>query len=184
MQRAAAGLASHLRALEPQSVLLLVGTGDNGGDALYAGAALAADGTDVAIVASGERMHESGLREALARGAHVEPRTRLAELAVTSDVIVDGLVGTGSAGGLRGGALELVEALPPHEATVVAVDIPSGINPDDGSVPGHVLVADLTVTFGAYKAGLLLEPARSYAGRVVLIDIGLDLTGVEPVLRV
>jgi NAD(P)H-hydrate repair Nnr-like enzyme with NAD(P)H-hydrate epimerase domain len=69
---------------------------------------------------------------------------------------------------------------------VVAVDLPSGIGPSDGRVPDPaVLPADVTVTFGALKAGLLLEPARSLAGRVILIDIGLgpELEGVEPVLR-
>jgi hypothetical protein len=74
----------------------------------------------------------------------------------------------------------------PGSPVVVAVDLPSGTDPDDGSVPDPaVLPADVTVTFGALKAGLLLEPARSLAGRVILIDIGLqpELAGVEPVLR-
>jgi NAD(P)H-hydrate repair Nnr-like enzyme with NAD(P)H-hydrate epimerase domain len=53
------------------------------------------------------------------------------------------------------------------------VDLPSGIGPDDGSVHEPVLPAAVTVTFGAMKTGLLLEPARSVAGRVVLVDLGL-----------
>jgi NAD(P)H-hydrate repair Nnr-like enzyme with NAD(P)H-hydrate epimerase domain len=70
---------------------------------------------------------------------------------------------------------------------VIAVDVPSGINPDDGTVPDAlVLPADTTVTFGAFKAGLLLEPASRLAGRIHLVDIGLapDLELVEPILRV
>ena len=74
----------------------------------------------------------------------------------------------------------------PDRALVVAVDQPSGIGTDDGSVPDPaVLPADVTVTFGALKAGLLLSPGAELAGRIVLVDIGLgpELEGVEPLLR-
>ena len=70
---------------------------------------------------------------------------------------------------------------------VVAVDLPSGISPDDGRVPDPtVLPADATVTMGAVKAGLLLPPASRLAGRVVLVDLGLGraLAGVEPAVTV
>jgi len=63
---------------------------------------------------------------------------------------------------------------------VVAVDVPSGIGTDDGTVPGPVLDCDLTVTMGAPKPGLYLEPARRHAGRVEVADIGLSLG--EPAL--
>lgn len=182
MRRAAAGLATHIRALRPRRVLLLVGTGDNGGDALFAGAELAAEGVDVQIVAAGDRMHADGRAAALAAGARDEPASSARALADAADLIVDGLVGTGTAGALRGGALALVESLRGCPTPVVAVDIPSGIDPDTGAVPGAVLPAALTVTFGAAKAGLLLEPARSLAGRVALVEIGLDLTGATPLV--
>lgn len=184
MQRAADGLAEHLRALAPEHVLLLVGTGDNGGDALYAGAQLASEGIDVAIIAAGERMHEEGLAAALAAGAHVESRSSLADAIEAAEVIVDGLVGTGSTGPLRGGALEIVEGIPAKHGTVVAVDIPSGVNPDDGSIDSAAIQADVTVTFGALKAGLLLDPGKTAAGRVELVDIGLDLAEFAPTLTV
>lgn len=183
MQRAAAALATELRRPGIHRVLLLVGTGDNGGDALYAGAQLAEDGLDVAIIAAGERMHEAALAAALEAGAHVEPAHRAAELVDASDVVVDGLVGIGASGPLRGGALDLVIAAAGTRTPVVAVDIPSGIDPDTGALPGPVLPARLTVTFGACKAGLLIEPARSVAGRVVVVDLGLDLSGVTPVVE-
>lgn len=184
MRRAATALAAQLRRPGVRRVLLLVGTGDNGGDALYAGAELASEGVDVAIIPAGDRMHEEALAEALARGAHVEPRSRTAELVDSVDVVVDGLVGTGSSGALRGGALELVIAAAGTSTPVVAADIPSGIDPDTGALPGPALPAALTVTFGACKAGLLLQPARAVAGRILLVDIGLDLTGVEPVIEI
>ncbi len=195
MARAATGLAREIRKLLPDAggrVVLLVGSGDNGGDTLYAGAELAADGTDVAIVATGNRVHEQALAAALGAGAHLEETDATAGLAVRANVIVDGILGTGASASpaLRGSAREVIEAiLPaatgPRHPFVVAVDIPSGISPDDGSVPDPlVLPADVTVTFGGYKAGLLFEPAATLAGRVHLIDIGLgpDLEKLTPLV--
>jgi hydroxyethylthiazole kinase-like uncharacterized protein yjeF len=184
MRRAASALAAQLRQPGVRRVVLLVGTGDNGGDALYAGAELAPEGVDVAVIAAEERMHEAALAEALARGAHIESATNTAELADTADVILDGLVGIGGSGPLRGGALKLVIAAAGTRTPVVAVDIPSGIDPNTGELPGPVLPAVLTVTFGACKAGLLLKPARTVAGQIRVIDLGLDLSGVDPIVEV
>jgi len=199
MTRAAAGLAEVLRTLLAGSgrgrpILVLVGSGDNGGDALYASATLAGDGADVMLVPAGSRVHEAAWATAIAAGAtEATPDAALA-LAADAAILVDGILGTGASAdpALRGTARGLVLGLLPllgHDASplVVAVDLPSGTDPDDGSVPDSaVLPADVTVTFGAWKAGLLLEPARSLAGRVILIDIGLQpqLAGVEPVLRI
>jgi NAD(P)H-hydrate epimerase len=186
MQRAAAGLAAGIRELRPAParVLLLVGSGDNGGDALYAGAELAAGGYRVSILPTGSRMHAAGLAAALAAGAEV------VEQPGHTDIIVDGILGTGTSSdpALRGRALEIVPALltlvrTEHAPHVVAVDLPSGIHPDTGAVNGPVLPADLTVTFGGHKAGLLIDPGKTLAGRIQLVDIGLDLTGIEPVIR-
>ena len=199
MQRASAALAREVRALlghDDARVLLLVGSGNNGADALYAGAILAEGGADVTIVRTGDRVHAAALESALAAGAHdpgagAPTPAEVAGLAASVDLVVDGILGTGTGANpaLRGRGRELVAAVLAAGATapVVAVDIPSGIGPDDGSVPDPcVLRATLTVTFGGYKAGLLLDPARGYAGEVRLIDIGLgeELAEVEPVLRV
>jgi hydroxyethylthiazole kinase-like uncharacterized protein yjeF len=183
MARAAHGLADVIASLAPTSVLLLVGTGDNGGDALFAGAELAASGIDVRIVRTGSRVHEAGFAAALDAGA-VETDDPVG-FAGRADVVVDGILGTGTSASpaLRSPARELVESLIPVARRVVAVDLPSGISPDDGTVPSPVVLrADITVTFGGCKAGLLLEPGSSYAGDVRLIDIGLDLSKVEPVI--
>lgn len=193
MQRAADGLAKEAAALLPDArsrVLALVGTGNNGADALYACAILAADGADVAIVPTGERVHTAALEAALAAGARVAAADEVRGLAASADLILDGILGTGTGANpaLRGKARELVAAVlesAPH-ARVVAVDIPSGIGPDDGAVPDPVVLpATLTVTFGGYKAGLLRAPASGYAGEVRVVDIGLgdELAKITPVLR-
>jgi hydroxyethylthiazole kinase-like uncharacterized protein yjeF len=198
MAMAAAGLAREIRATVGRGgILLLVGSGDNGADALYAGAELAAEGADVAILCTGTRVHEAALAAALESGARREDPADAGRLASASELVVDGILGTGAGLGtnaspaLRGTAREVVAAILPilgeeRHPLVFAVDIPSGIDPTTGAVPDPlVLPADLTVTFGGYKAGLLISPARELSGRVVLVDIGLlpDLERLEPVIR-
>ena len=189
MQRAAAALAREIRLLLPADqagrVLVLVGPGNNGGDALFAAAELAAAGTDVTVVPTSDRMHDAGRAAAEDAGVRMlsprSPTEVAASVARDSDILVDGILGTGTIASpaLRGRARDLVAALlqvftGEHPPIVVAVDIPSGVHPDDGSVPDPtVLPADVTVTFGACKTGLLLAPAVEYAGRIVVIDIGL-----------
>jgi hydroxyethylthiazole kinase-like uncharacterized protein yjeF len=204
MQRAAAALADVIVTLLPADatarILVLAGSGNNGGDALFAAAVLAERGCDVNIVSVGSRIHEAGLAAALAAGAHDEADVDAAglfALAGSSAVVVDAILGTGSGTGssashaLRGRARDVASAILPVVTAdggpvVVAVDIPSGVDPDSGRVPDPiVLPADVTVTFGAYKAGLLVEPAASLAGDIRLVDIGLgaELARMQPVVQ-
>ncbi|MFE2476217.1 NAD(P)H-hydrate dehydratase [Streptomyces sp. NPDC001194] len=174
MQRAAAGLAAVcaglLRRVYGARVVLLVGPGDNGGDALYAGARLARRGAGVtAVPMDPERVHAGGLAALLAAGG------RLARAVPgRADLVLDGLVGIGGRGGLRPAAAALVERIP-DGAVVVAVDLPSGVDADTGEVAGAAVRADVTVTFGAYKPGLLVDPGASRTGALRLVDIGLSL---------
>ena len=180
MQRAAAGLAATcaelVRAGEPgrvygSRVLVLAGSGDNGGDALYAGARLARRGARVrAALLAPDRAHVGGLAALLAAGGRVTDDPAEAGYA---DLVLDGIVGIGGRGPLRDAALPWVRAAERGAATVVAVDLPSGVDPDTGAVPGAAVRADVTVTFGTHKPGLLVDPGASYAGVVRLVDIGL-----------
>ncbi len=295
MQRAAAGLASVcagvLRTAQGggriygSRVVVLAGTGDNGGDALYAGALLARRGASVTAILAGSRAHDGG-RDALraaggrviaivpwAAGAtsraasaalmppapqaqpapppptapfpiarpglpaqppppsaatrvdlprmprpggtiaanpaltrvdqprvHFEPKGapasrpaesddvtrpdigRMARFAPGHDVrhaighadlIIDGLLGIGGQGGLREPYATLAQYAANSTGVTVAVDLPSGIDADTGAVDGPAVTADVTVTFGAYKPGLLIAPGARHAGVVELVDIGL-----------
>ncbi|MER7978802.1 NAD(P)H-hydrate dehydratase [Streptomyces sp. NPDC095817] len=180
MQRAAAGLAAAcadlLGRVYGSRVVLLVGSGDNGGDALYAGARLARRGAGVtAVLLAPDRTHPGG-RTALLRAGGTTAAPDTAEpLLRRADLIVDGIVGIGGKGGLRPDAARLAELADASRAAVVAVDLPSGVEADTGEVLGDAVRADLTVTFGTHKPGLLVDPARGYAGSVHLVDIGLDL---------
>ncbi|MFH9827701.1 NAD(P)H-hydrate dehydratase [Streptomyces bobili] len=187
MQRAAAGLAAACADLMGRvygrRVVLLVGSGDNGGDALYAGARLARRGAGVtAVPLSPARTHAGGL-SALRRagGRTVAPEDAAGPIR-RADLVLDGIVGIGGRGGLREDAARLAALADGSRAAVVAVDLPSGVEADTGEVRGAAVRADLTVTFGTHKPGLLVDPAREYAGSVRLVDIGLDLPG-EPELE-
>jgi ADP-dependent NAD(P)H-hydrate dehydratase / NAD(P)H-hydrate epimerase len=182
MQRAAAGLAAHCAGLLGRvygaPVVLLVGGGNNGGDALYAGARLARRGAAVtAVLLAPERAHAGGLAALTAAGGRVLPAggaaDREAALAATraARLVLDGIVGIGGSGGLRPAAAALAAAA--ADATVVAVDVPSGVDADTGAVPGEAVRADVTVTFGGLKPGLLVGAGAEHAGAVRLVDIGL-----------
>ena len=190
MARAAAGLAAvsaSLLAREPghvygAHVVVLAGSGDNGGDALYAGAILARRGAAVTAIAAGTRIHEGGataLRQARGRIVGLAKDRKdetAAALIASADLILDGLLGIGGHGGLRDPFAALAaeaERARQAGATVVAVDLPSGIDADTGVVDGPAVRADVTVTFGAIKPGLLVDPGAGHAGTVELGDIGL-----------
>ncbi len=181
MRCAAWGLAAavlrELRARGPvagATVAALVGTGNNGGDALWALSFLRRRGVDAVAVPVGERMHEAGLAALLRAGGRVADR-----VPVRSVLLIDGVLGTGARGGWEPPEI-------PSGLTVVACDLPSGVDADTGHVVGGVIDANLTVTFGALKTGLLVGAGAHAAGRVELVDIGLcpylghpDVSSVE-----
>ena len=184
MSRAAAGLAAVCAQLLEQvygaHVVVLAGAGDNGGDALFAGARLAARGAAVTAIAAASRLHEAGAAALRSAGGTVEAAAGDAGAGAAldrADLIIDGLLGIGGHGGLREPAAALAartEQARQSGAIVVAVDLPSGVDADTGEVAGAAVRADVTVTFGTYKPGLLIDPGASYAGAVELIDIGLS----------
>ena len=176
MQRAAHALSVHcaelLERVYGARVVLLVGTGNNGGDALYAGARLAALGARVeAVLLDPGRVHAGGLKEFYRNYGRVLPDRVLALSQV--DLVLDGLTGIGGRGDLDGRAAELAEAA--QDSFTVAVDIASGVDADTGEVGEHAVRADVTVTFGALKPGLVAGDGVAQSGEVRLIDIGLEL---------
>ncbi|MFF3564573.1 NAD(P)H-hydrate dehydratase [Streptomyces sp. NPDC002574] len=182
MQRAAAGLATACATAlgggaYGARVVVLTGSGDNGGDALYAGARLARRGAGVtAVLLAPEKAHPGGLAALRAAGGRAVTAREVDAVALIhrADLVLDGIVGIGGKGGLRPEAVPLAEAAHAAPAIVVAVDLPSGVDADTGEVRGAAVRADMTVTFGTYKPGLLVDPAAEYAGALRLIGIGLD----------
>ncbi len=191
MQRAAAGLAyaviDFLGGAYGRRVLLLVGSGDNGGDALHAGALLARRGAQVEAWLLSDRAHPGGvaalrtaggtvgssyLTESLGARATSNENVRY-DASHRPEVVIDGIVGIGGHPGLRESAVAALAAL--EGVPLVAVDTPSGVDVDTGELAGPHVTADLTVTFGTHKTCHLVDPAAQHAGAVQLVDIGLDL---------
>ncbi|NYD76908.1 hydroxyethylthiazole kinase-like uncharacterized protein yjeF [Arthrobacter cupressi] len=188
MQRAAHGLAAAVvrelqrrgRRIYGSAVTVLAGKGNNGGDGLFAAAKLASRGMRTTAVLTADAAHPEALAAFLSAGGRAhrlapENAEELAVLTAGDDAIIDSVLGTGARGGLRGAAAELVSLLQElRPALVVACDIPSGVDADTGEVHWPVLPADVTVTFGGIKAGLLADPGEEYAGRVELVRIGIE----------
>ncbi|WP_227985420.1 NAD(P)H-hydrate dehydratase [Nocardia spumae] len=192
MRRAAYGLANvvagELRertgGVAGRAVTLLVGSGDNGGDALWAGAMLRRRAVAVtAVLLSPDRAHRRGLAALRRAGGRIHDAATgsAADLLGTPDLIIDGIVGISGRGSLRPRAAELVAAT---EAPIVAADLPSGVDPDTGAVDGPAVRAAVTVTFGARKPVHAL--AAPWCGRIELVPIGLhlpdpELAALEPI---
>jgi ADP-dependent NAD(P)H-hydrate dehydratase / NAD(P)H-hydrate epimerase len=177
MKRAAFGLATEIvRELTARTggvagrrVCAVVGSGDNGGDALWASTFVLRRGAAAdAILLSPDRTHRKGLAAFLKAGGRI-----VESVSATTDLVIDGVVGISGSGPLRPAAAEVFEAA--AEIPVIAVDLPSGIDAMTGAITGPAVHAAHTVTFGG------LKPVHALAdcGDVTLIDIGLDLPDSE-----
>ncbi len=182
MQRAAAGLAAVVaRELKRivggcygATVLVLVGAGNNGGDALWAAARLARRGVSIRLTRTGDRTHPGGWAAAVAAGARaVDPAAAQALLSEDRiDLVIDGILGIGGRAGLDGDAAALAAAC--AGTPVVAVDLPSGLDPDRPARPETAIRADVTVTFGSLRPCHVMQPAAQACGRVEVVDIGIN----------
>ncbi len=174
MRRAAFGLAgviaAELRAraagVSGRSVCAVVGSGDNGGDALWAATLLRRRGAAAsAVLLNPGHTHPGALAAFRAAGGRV-----VGKVPPATDLVIDGVVGISGSGPLRPAAAAVFADVEAAGIPVAAVDIPSGVDVHTGAVTGPAVRAALTVTFGG------LKPAHALAdcGRVHLVDIGLD----------
>lgn len=172
MRRAAFGLATavvrELGTVSGTTVCAVVGSGDNGGDALWAATFLRRRGAGAsAVLLNPDRAHAAALAAFRKAGGRIVEKVPAA-----TDLVIDGVVGIGASGPLRAAAAEVFSGT---DAPVVAVDIPSGVDVATGAAAGPHVTAAVTVTFGGLKPVHALGPC----GRVELIDIGLDLPDAD-----
>ena len=186
MARAASAVASALRAelvgvgrpVENSRIVVLAGRGNNGADAMLAAAELGHEGAQVTVVAVADALHERARAACERIDADIFMATaasglRAAHAALAeSDAVIDGIVGLGSRAGLGAPADGLVSSIA-DGTLVIAVDVPSGLDPDSGEISGLHVTADVTVTFIAMKRCLVDQPAASAAGRVIVDDLGI-----------
>jgi hydroxyethylthiazole kinase-like uncharacterized protein yjeF len=180
MQRAGAAAAGEI-ALRypfhlPGGVLVLAGPGNNGGDAWVVARALAATGVLVTVSEPmGAKTDDACAERTLAlRSVQLEPWNGPRALAGRGErLVVDGLLGTGASGPPRGALADAIGAITELRrggATVVALDVPSGLDASTGAA-GQTVTADLTLTFATAKRGLLV--ARGHCGALAVLDIGI-----------
>jgi len=194
MQRAAAAVAASASDLLRSTtggrygrhVMIMVGVGNNGGDALFAGVRLARRGVRVTAVRCLGTPHPAGSAALIAAGGRLvdldDVITRL-----PCDLVIDGILGIGGRPGLPDQVAQLVQSVLDRNVPIVAVDLPSGVAADTGAVPGAAVRATRTITFGERKPCHLLRPALAYCGDITVVDIGLgadheeaaDLLGLD-----
>jgi hydroxyethylthiazole kinase-like uncharacterized protein yjeF len=156
-------------------VLVLVGGGNNGGDALFAGAHCARRGAAVTAVPVIGTPHTAGMAALRAAGGRVATLDDHDRDLGSCDLAVDGIFGIGGRPGLPDQIAALVFRLDQARVPVIAVDLPSGVNADTGAVPGAAVRAAVTVSFGAAKPSELIEPAKGHCGRVVRVGLGFEV---------
>lgn len=163
MRRAAFAVAVETaRIMRGRRVLVLAGSGNNGGDALYAAAELEKRGAQISVWQLADRIHPA---------IHALKYPRMVSEVGNPDVIIDGIVGIGARGSLTGAAARAAEQS--RRFPVVAVDIPSGVDPMTGEAEGASISAQLTVTFGGLKPAHIL--GWEHCGRVVVKEIGIQM---------
>ncbi|GIU90191.1 MAG: bifunctional NAD(P)H-hydrate repair enzyme [Acidimicrobiia bacterium] len=160
VERAGRAVAAHARRIlggaYGRRVVVLCGRGNNGADGHVAARLLRAAGVGVDVFDALDAV--DGIDRAVSR----------------ADLAIDAMFGTGFRGALEGGAARAADAV--AALPTLAVDIPSGVDGATGEVRGGAVRATETVCFAALKPGLLFEPGRSHAGRVHVVDIGIDVT--------
>jgi hydroxyethylthiazole kinase-like uncharacterized protein yjeF len=186
MQRAGAAAWRRLRARWPEARRLLVacGLGNNGGDGWVVAALAQRDGLEVTVVHLAGMPNiaesQSARQDALAAGVRAVAFAQALSLP-NVDVVVDAVFGIGLRRAPEGAAAALIAAINAHQAPVLALDVPSGLDADTGSAPGACVHAELTVSFIALKRGLLTGAAADHVGELVLesLDVAPELLAVE-----
>jgi ADP-dependent NAD(P)H-hydrate dehydratase / NAD(P)H-hydrate epimerase len=182
MERAGAGLARvAAEAAVPGPLRIVVGKGNNGGDGLVAARLLREDGHEVDVIATAPLEELRGdARTNLERLPGNAPEPFAPERLDGSGVVVDALLGTGFEGVAREPAASAITAINAVGVPVVACDVPSGVNASTGEVEGEAVSAVATATFHGSKLGLYVEPGKSHAGAVEVIDIGVPRGAPAP----
>jgi NAD(P)H-hydrate epimerase len=182
MQRAGAAVAAEVTSFVPDGrVVVMAGPGNNGGDGWATARSIHQSGRSVLVLTSAEPDDMSSpareaVREAIEAGVpwlHVDDGAEAAAGLTGAAVVVDALLGIGLHGAPRQPYADFIKAVGDVGAPVVSIDVPSGIDSDTGIALGHAVRADVTVTFSAPKVGCALQPGASFAGRLVVIDIGV-----------
>ncbi|MCL6593984.1 MAG: NAD(P)H-hydrate dehydratase, partial [Alicyclobacillus sp.] len=185
MDHAGRAVAEAVWARRPQRVLVLCGKGNNGGDGWAAARWLQHWGCPVqvmSVIHPQQLRGDAAVAAAAARSAGVPWQLYQEETPLpAADVYVDALLGTGAARPLTGALATLVEQLNQQSRWTLAVDVPTGIDPSTGAVPGPAVRAHATLCLGLQKLGTAVTPGCLYAGDVTVADIGIAVPDPQSV---
>ncbi|MCI0528619.1 MAG: NAD(P)H-hydrate epimerase, partial [Nitrospira sp.] len=163
---------------------VVCGKGNNGGDGCVIARHLVNHGIRTEIILLTEKSKVQGDAQInldivnrmgipLLEAPDAESLPRIKEILSKADFILDAILGTGLTQAVSGFYKEVIELMNNLQKPIVAIDIPSGLSSDTGVVPGSCIQADLTVTFGLPKRGLILYPAAEFVGMLEVIPIGI-----------
>ncbi len=190
MENAARGVVEEIQRLEPwNSITIVAGPGNNGGDGLAIARLLGAMGTiaKVLLIRQGKTLStdtSENLKFLINSGIQVEePKTDELRVHCDSltekDLIVDALLGTGIRGTVNPALAEVIRGINNSRAQVLSVDVPSGLDCDQGLPCGDCVRAHTTVTFVSYKHGFLQVNAHEFTGTIKVCHIGIPQRWLE-----
>lgn len=171
----------HIGGARARRIVVLIGPGNNGGDGLVAARHLYDFGEDVFVYLLAPRREPDPHLDAL-RGRDVEivdasepgAQSRFEEALSRADLVIDAVLGSGRLRPLEGAIAAAFELLKSRRGPLFSIDLPTGVDADSGTVDPHASGADVTFALGFSKVGIHTLPGSSYAGRVEVLDIGLE----------
>lgn len=173
--------------IKDKKFLILCGSGNNGGDGMVVGRKILSNGGKVVLVLLSDEVNLKGITKKnyeILRNSGIEIRNKphlknIESLIKESDIIVDGMLGTGLRGNLEGTYREVIQLVNNSDKPIVSIDIPSGVNGDTGEIMGEALKSDFTITFGLPKIGNVLYPGAECCGKLIVSHISFPPTLYE-----
>jgi len=180
MENAAHACVREIENLAPKQVGIFCGKGNNGGDGFAIARLLFTKGytVEVFLVCGNDFSNDASINYDIIEKMNIKiteitDSSHLEYYISRQDLVVDAIFGTGIHGEISGTALEVIQSINLYAKKVLSIDIPSGVNSDNGEVIPTAVKADITVTFAAYKRGLLLYPGADFVGKIIFSDISI-----------
>lgn len=179
-------IVNEIGVVSDKKCVVLCGTGNNGGDGFVVARLFASIGAGVNVIIAGD---EQKIKEDALVSYHkltyidksVISDYQSIEFIKNADIIVDAIFGTGFKGAMNQELINIINLVNGTKAYKVAVDLPSGMNSDNGKVADTCIKANLTVTFGLCKPCHFLHPSSAHCGKVVLNSIGIPKEAINSV---
>lgn len=180
MENAAFSCVREIERKNPKRVGIFCGKGNNGGDGFAIARHLIQKGydTEIFLVCGTDFSNDAEINYEIlekmgAKITQITSQSPLEYYILAQDLIVDAIFGTGISGEITGLTAHVIDFINKYKKEVLSVDIPSGVNADTGEVLSVAVKADTTVTFAAYKKGMILYPGAEYTGEIIVSDISI-----------